>query len=302
MREHVMLWRTKNMKLRKVTAMLAVAIMGTTMIMSGCGNGSKDEGVSKDTEITVISREEGSGTRDAFVELFEITDEDGNDITVATAEQNSSTSVVLTTVKDNPGAIGYVSLGSLNDDVQAVKIDGIEATAENVKNGTYKISRPFNVAYKEDLSDVAKDFMSYVMSKEGQAIVTEEGYIAIDVAESYTASGMSGTVKLAGSTSVAPVMKVLAEEYEKLNPDVDVQVSEGGSSAGMTSAIEGVCDIGMASRELKDSEIQKGLTSETMAIDGIAVITNKNNDLGASLTSEQVKGIYVGDITKWSLE
>lgn len=302
MRERVMLWRNKNMKLRKVTAMLAVAIMGTTMIMSGCGNGSKDEGVSKDTEITVISREEGSGTRDAFVELFEITDEDGNDITVATAEQNSSTSVVLTTVKDNPGAIGYVSLGSLNDDVQAVKIDGVEATAENVKNGTYKISRPFNVAYKEDLSDVAKDFMSYVMSKEGQAIVTEEGYIAIETSESYTASGMSGTVKLAGSTSVAPVMKVLAEEYEKLNPDVDVQVSEGGSSAGMTSAIEGVCDIGMASRELKDSEIQKGLTSETMAIDGIAVITNKNNDLGASLTSEQVKGIYIGDITKWSLE
>lgn len=289
------------MKLRKVTAMLTVAMMGTTMMLTGCGRGD-NEGVTKDTEITVISREEGSGTRDAFVELFEVTDEDSHDITVATAEQNSSTSVVLTTVKDNPAAIGYVSLGSLNSDVQAVKVDGIEATAENVKNGTYKVTRPFNVAYKEDLSDVAQDFMKFVMSKEGQAIVTEEGYIAMETDESYTASGMSGTVKLAGSTSVAPVMKVIAEKYEELNPDVDVQVSEGGSSAGMTSAIEGVCDIGMASRDLKDSEIEKGLTSETVAIDGIAVIVNKNNNLGATLTSEQIKGIYTGEITKWSLE
>lgn len=289
------------MKLRKVTAMLTVAMMGTTMMLTGCGRGD-NEGVTKDTEITVISREEGSGTRDAFVELFEVTDEDGHDITVATAEQNSSTSVVLTTVKDNPAAIGYVSLGSLNSDVQAVKVDGVEATAENVKNGTYKVTRPFNVACKEDLSDVAQDFMKFVMSKEGQAIVTDEGYIAMETDESYTASGMSGTVKLAGSTSVAPVVKVIAEKYEELNPDVDVQVSEGGSSAGMTSAIEGVCDIGMASRDLKDSEIEKGLTSETVAIDGIAVIVNKNNSLGATLTSEQIKGIYTGEITKWSLE
>lgn len=290
----------RNMKLKKLTALFMVAVMGMTMI-TGCG--SSDEGITKDTEITVISREEGSGTRDAFVELFEITDADGNDITVATAEQNSSTSVVITTVKDNPAAIGYISLGSLNDEIKAVKVDGVEATAENVKNGTYKVSRPFNVAYKEDsLSQVAADFMKYVLSVQGQAVVTEEGYIAIDVTDNYVSSNLSGTVKISGSTSVAPVMKVLAEEYEELNPNVDVQVSEGGSSAGMTNAIEGVSDIGMASRAVKDSEIAKGLTSAQIAIDGIAVIVNKNNELGATLTSEQIKGIYKGEITKWSLE
>ncbi|MBQ6815372.1 MAG: substrate-binding domain-containing protein [Lachnospiraceae bacterium] len=288
------------MKLKKLTALFMVAVMGMTMI-TGCG--SSDEGITKDTEITVISREEGSGTRDAFVELFEITDADGNDITVATAEQNSSTSVVITTVKDNPAAIGYISLGSLNDDIKAVKVDGVEATAENVKNGTYKVSRPFNVAYKEDsLSQVAADFMKYVLSTQGQAVVTAEGYIAIDVTDDYVSSNLSGTVKISGSTSVAPVMKVLAEEYEGLNPNVDVQVSEGGSSAGMTNAIEGVSDIGMASRAVKDSEIAKGLTSAQIAIDGIAVIVNENNELGETLTSEQIKGIYKGEITKWSLE
>lgn len=290
----------RNMKLKKLTALFMVAVMGMTMI-TGCG--SSDEGITKDTEITVISREEGSGTRDAFVELFEITDADGNDITVATAEQNSSTSVVITTVKDNPAAIGYISLGSLNDDIKAVKVDGVEATAENVKNGTYKVSRPFNVAYKEDsLSQVAADFMKYVLSTQGQAVVTAEGYIAIDVTDDYVSSNLSGTVKISGSTSVAPVMKVLAEEYEGLNPNVDVQVSEGGSSAGMTNAIEGVSDIGMASRAVKDSEIAKGLTSAQIAIDGIAVIVNENNELGETLTSEQIKGIYKGEITKWSLE
>lgn len=289
------------MKLRKVKAMLAATVLGASMMVTGCGSNA-DEAVSKDTEITVITREEGSGTREAFVELFGVVDEDGNDITVATAEQNSSTSVVLTTVKDNPSAIGFISLGALNDDVQAVKVDGVEATVDNVKSGEYKVSRPFNIAYKEDLSDVAADFMAFVMSQEGQAIVADEGYISIDTQESYEASGMSGTVKVAGSTSVAPVMKVIAEEYEKLNPDVDVQVSEGGSSAGMTSTIEGVCDIGMASRALKDSETEKGLISETMAIDGIAVIVNKSNEIGASLTSEQIKKIYLGEITKWSLE
>ena len=289
------------MKLRKITTMLAVAAMTATMF-TGCGNNESSNGVTKDTKITVISREEGSGTRGAFVELFGVVDEDGNDITVATAEQNSSTSVVITTVKDNPSAIGYISLGSLSKDVKAVKVDGVEATVENLKNGSYKVSRPFNIAYKNDLSDNAKDFLKFIMSKEGQAIVSEKGYIAIDAKESYTAAGTKGTIKIAGSTSVAPVMKVLAEKYEALNPDAKVEVSEGGSSAGMTSAIEGVCDIGMASRELKDSEKQKGLESTTMAIDGIAVIVNKDNSVADSLTSEQIKKIYLGEITEWSLE
>lgn len=288
------------MKLRKL-ASIALATMMIGTALTGCGG--SDEGITEDSAITVISREEGSGTRGAFVELMGVVDEEDRDITVGTAEITQSTAVMLTTVKDNVTAIGYVSLGSLSDDVKAVKVDGVEATVENVKNGTYKVSRPFNIAYKEDtLSDVAKDFMSFIMSKEGQAIVSDNGYIGIEAAESYTTSGLSGKVVLAGSTSVAPVMGKIAEAYMKLNPDVDVEVQEGGSSAGMTSAIEGACDIGMASREVKASEIEKGLTSTTMAIDGIAVIVNKDNTLADDLTSEQIKNIYLGEITTWSLK
>lgn len=288
------------MKLRKLAGIaLATMMIGTAL--TGCGGG--DESITEDTDISVISREEGSGTRGAFVELMGVVDDEDKDITVGTAEITQSTAVMLTTVKDNIAAIGYVSLGSLSDDVKAVKVDGVEATVENVKNGSYKVSRPFNIAYKEDsLSDVAKDFMKFIMSAEGQAIVAENGYISIETTEKYTASGLSGKVVLAGSTSVAPVMGKIAEAYMKLNKDVDVEVQEGGSSAGMTSAIEGACDIGMASREVKASEIEKGLTSTTMAIDGIAVIVNKDNTLADDLTSEQIKGIYLGDITKWSLK
>lgn len=288
------------MKLRKL-ASIALATMMIGTALTGCGG--SDESITEDTDISVISREEGSGTRGAFVELMGVVDDEDKDITVATAEITQSTAVMLTTVKDNIAAIGYVSLGSLSDDVKAVKVDGVEATVENVKDGSYKVSRPFNIAYKEDsLSDVAKDFMKFIMSAEGQAIVAENGYISIETTEKYTASGLSGKVVLAGSTSVAPVMGKIAEAYMKLNKDVDVEVQEGGSSAGMTSAIEGACDIGMASREVKASEIEKGLTSTTIAIDGIAVIVNKDNTLADDLTSEQIKGIYLGDITKWSLK
>lgn len=294
-----------EMKLRKVTAMLAVAVMGSTMFMTGCGsddsNNSGDK-VSKDTAITVISREEGSGTRGAFVELLGVVDENDNDITVATAEITQSTSVMLTTVADNPAAIGYVSLGALNDKVKAAKVDGVEATVDNVKNGSYKLSRPFNIAVKESLSDEASDFVDFIMSKEGQAIIEEEGYISVGSDESYTASGVSGKITLAGSTSVGPVMEVLAEKYMELNPDANVEVQQTGSSAGMTSTIEDACDIGMASRAVKDSEKEQGLQEITIAIDGIAVIVNKDNELGAELTSEQIKNIYLGEITKWSLE
>ena len=285
------------MKLRKIVVMALVVAM-TTLV--GCGNGKKE--VTEDTNITVISREDGSGTRSAFVELLGIVDKDNKDITVNTAEITSSTSVMITTVKDNITAIGYISLGALSDDVKAVSVDGVEATAENVKNGSYKVSRPFNVAYKEDkLSDVAKDFLSFVMSAEGQAIVTDEGYISIDTTEKYTASGLKGKVVLAGSTSVAPVMEVLAEKYMELNKNVVVEIQQSGSSAGMTSAIEGACDIGMASRVVKPSELEKGLTALTIATDGIAVIVNMNNHLVNNLTTEQIRGIYLGDITKWSL-
>jgi phosphate transport system substrate-binding protein len=285
------------MKLKKIVVMALVVAM-TTLV--GCGNGVKE--VTEDTNITVISREDGSGTRSAFVELLGIVDKDNKDITVNTAEITSSTSVMITTVKDNITAMGYISLGALSDDVKAVSVDGVEATAENVKNGTYKVSRPFNVAYKEDkLSDVARDFLSFVVSAEGQAIVTDEGYISIDTEEEYKPSDLKGKVVLAGSTSVAPVMEVLAEKYMELNKNVVVEIQQSGSSAGMTSAIEGACDIGMASRVVKPSELEKGLTALTIATDGIAVIVNMNNHLVYNLTTEQIRGIYLGDITKWSL-
>ncbi len=285
------------MKLKKIVVMALVVAM-TTLV--GCGNGKKE--VTEDTNITVISREDGSGTRSAFVELIGIVDKDDKDITVNTAEITSSTSVMITTVKDNISAIGYISLGALSDDVKAVSVDGVEATAENVKNGTYKVSRPFNVAYKEDkLSDVARDFLSFVVSAEGQAIITDEGYISIDTEEEYKSSDLKGKVVLAGSTSVAPVMEVLAEKYMELNKNVVVEIQQSGSSAGMTSAIEGACDIGMASRVVKPSELEKGLTALTIATDGIAVIVNMDNHLVNNLTTEQIRGIYLGDITKWSL-
>lgn len=288
------------MTLRKlITAALAVTMMMTT-VLTGCGKGGNE--LSADSAITVIAREEGSGTRSAFVELLGVVDEDGRDIIVATAENTSSTSVVITSVKDNVTAMGYISLGALSDDVKAVKVDGVAATAENVKNGTYKVSRPFNVAYKADsISQVAKDFLTFIMSVEGQAIITEEGYISVDTTENYTAAKLSGKVVLAGSTSVSPVMEVLAEKYMELNPDVTIEIQQSGSSAGMTSAIEDACDIGMASREVKDSELEKGLTSLTIATDGIAVIVNNNNTLADELTSEQIKQIYLGEVTKWSL-
>lgn len=278
------------MKLRKFKKSIMVALAATMItgtVLTGCGSDGNDEGLTADSEITVISREEGSGTRSAFVELMGVVDADDKDITVSTSEITSSTSVMLTTVKDNVAAIGYVSLGSLSDDVKAVKVDGVEATAENVKNGSYKVSRPFNIAYKEDkLSDVAKDFISYIMSKDGQAIIEDKGYIAVDVTESYTVANLEGKVVLAGSTSVAPVMEKLAEEYMKLNSNVTIEIQQSGSSAGMTSAIEDACDIGMASREVKSSELEKGLTSTTIAVDGIAVIVNKDNSLADDLTSE----------------
>ncbi len=288
------------MKLRKLTGIaLATMMFGTAL--TGCGE--NQESLSADTSISVISREEGSGTRSAFVELMGIVDEDDKDITVGSSEITSSTSVMITTVKDNVAAIGYISLGSMSEDVKAVKVDGVEATAENVKNGSYKISRPFNIAYKEDkLSDVAKDFVSYIMSKEGQQVIADNGYIGVDAKGSYTASNKEGKLVLAGSTSVAPVMEKLAENYMKLNANVTIEIQQSGSSAGMTSAIEDACDIGMASREVKSSELEKGLTSTKIAVDGIAVIVNKDNTFADELTSEQIKGIYLGDITTWALK
>ena len=251
--------------------------------------------------ITVISREEGSGTRGAFVELMGVETDEG-DMTTVDAEIANSTSLVQSTVAGNPNAIGYISLGSYDASaVKALKVDGVEVSVDTIKAGEYAVSRPFVVCYKEEnLSELGKDFVSYIMSAEGQAILSEEGYIAADdAAASYTASGLSGNLSVNGSTSVGPVMEVLAEAYKALNPDVVIDVQQTGSGTGITSAIDGSCEIGMSSRALKDEEVAEGLTPVTIALDGIAVIVNQANTV-EDLTAEQIRQIYTGEITDWS--
>ena len=275
------------MKKKLLTALIAAALAATALVSCGKQN---------DT-ITVVSREDGSGTRGAFTELMGI-DKNGTDMTYAKAEISNSTSVVISTVTGNKNAIGYISLGSLNDSVKAVKVDNVEATVDNVKNGSYKISRPFIIATKDEISDLAADFIKFILSDDGQAIVSEK-YITIGENGAYTASGLSGKVTLAGSTSVSPLMDELAAAYKALNPDVTIEIQQSGSGAGIQSAIEGVCDIGMSSRELKDSEKEAGLTPTVMALDGIAVIVNKDNSVDA-LSSEQIQSIYVGETTSWA--
>lgn len=290
---------------KKILAVMS-AIVITTLAFTGCGsnNESADKSSSAASDgmsgaITVVSREEGSGTRDAFVELMGIVDENDNDLTTQTAEVTNSTSVMMSTVAQNDKAMGYVSLGSLSDTVKAVKVDGVEANAENIKSGDYKVSRPFNIAYKEDkLTDLDKDFIKFIMSEQGQAIVDSEGYISLDAEGSYEAAGLKGKITLAGSTSVAPLMDVMKDEYTKLNPDVTIEIQESGSSAGIQSAMEGATEIGMSSRDLKDEEAAE-LTAKQIAMDGIAVIVNKENTLD-NLTSDQIKSIYVGDVTDWA--
>lgn len=252
--------------------------------------------------ITVVSREDGSGTRGAFIELFGIEEknEAGEkvDNTTEDAEITNSTSVMMTTISGNKGAVGYISLGSLNDTVKAVKIDGAEATVENIKSGTYKIARPFNIASKEGISETAQDFIKFIMSEEGQKVVEENGYISQGNEGAYTSTSMSGKVVVAGSSSISPVMEKLKEAYTALNPDVTIEVQQSDSTTGMTSAIEGICDIGMASRELKDSEKEAGLTPLVIAMDGIAVIVNNDCPV-EELSSENVKDVFTGEVSEW---
>ncbi len=308
---------------KRIAALVIMGIM--TFSMAACGN-SSDEGSAgsssdtaadtaadasaEDTEadglsgsISVVSREDGSGTRGAFIELFGIEEEneDGEKIdnTTPDASVSNSTAVVMTNVAGNPKAIGYISLGSLDDSVKALKVDGAEASVENVKNDTYKISRPFNIAVKDDLSDVAQDFVDYIMSAEGQKIVEDSGYIAVDdAAEAYAGSKPSGKVVVAGSSSVTPVMEKLKEGYETVNSAAEIEIQQSDSTTGVESAISGVCDIGMASRELKDSETSEGVTGQEIALDGIAVIVNTENPM-TDITSAQVKDIYTGAVTNW---
>ena len=336
------------------------------LAVAGLGVAAVTPAFAQEGAINVISREDGSGTRGAFVEIVEVTDEDGNDLTTSSAAIQNQTSGVITTVAGDPSAIGYISLGSLDDSVKAVKVDGAEATPEEITAGSYPIARPFNVAWnkEEELSDVAADFLNFIMSKDGQTIVEEEGYIAvveeaaaeeeteeaaaeeeteeaaaeeeteeaaaeeeteeaaaeeeteeaaaeeeteeaaeegssIDSLPAYEATEeLEGTIEVVGSTSVSPLIEKLAEAYKAVQPNVEINVTSNGSSAGMEAAMNGTADLGMASRELKEEEAA-ALEQKVIATDGIAVVVNNENPV-EELSLETIRGIFLGEITDWA--
>lgn len=294
-------------------AVMMVSMVAVTAVGCGSSNGTDTKGADANqsdatsdwdetSDVTIVSREDGSGTRGAFIELFGIEEkqDDGTkvDMTTTDAQITNNTSVMLTTVADNEYAIGYVSLGSLNDSVKALKIGGAEATAENIENGSYKVSRPFNIAVKKDLNnEVAKDFMSFIMSTEGQKVVADEKYIAVADVKDYAGTKPSGSCVVGGSSSVSPLMEKLIEAYKAVNPNASIELQTSDSTTGMTSTIEGSYDIGMASRELKDEEAAE-LEPTVIATDGIAVIVNNANPLD-ELSADQVKDIYVGNVSTW---
>ena len=272
----------------------------TSTASEGSSSEAEAEGTSASGPITVISREDGSGTRSAFVELIGVVDDEDNDMTTTSAEISNSTEVVIQSVAGNTGAIGYISLGSLDDTVKGVAIDGAEPTAENIESGSYTVSRPFNVATKGELqNEAAQDFMNYIMSTEGQAIVEEEGYIPVSDVEAFTSTNPSGSVTISGSSSVSPLMEKLKEGYEAVNSNVTIELQTSDSTTGMNNTMNGMCDIGMASRELKQEELDAGLVNTVIATDGIAIIVNNESPI-TDLTTEQVRDIYLGNITDWS--
>ena len=305
---------------------LAAVLMGAMVFgMAACG--SNDSGSSSDSTatedsassdsssdssssdasapsgtISVLSREEGSGTRGAFVELFGVEEENADgekvDNTTVDAQVTNSTAVMMTGVAQDPQAIGYISLGSLDDSVKALKVDGAEASAENVKNGTYKVSRPFNIVTGDSLSDVAQDFVDYILSSDGQAIVGEDYIPVDDAAEAYAGTSPEGSVVVAGSSSVSPVMEKLKEGYEAVNPNASIEIQTSDSTTGVESTISGICDIGMASRELKDTETSEGVTGTQIAIDGIAIIVNNENSM-IDIKDKETTEIYTGEVTNW---
>lgn len=300
----------------KKTKLLALALAAVCAFgmfaLAGCSGGSSDSGSADSSSsesttegpsgaISVISREDGSGTRGAFTELFGVVDDNDVDLTTTSAVITNSTAVMMTTVAGDPNAIGYISLGSMDDSVKGVEIDGVAPSAEGVKDGSYKVSRPFNVVTGAEVSDLAQDFLNYIMSSDGQAIIEGEGYVSVSENGAYEPSSdsLSGTVSVAGSSSVTPVMEALADAYMAVNPDVTIEVNQSDSSTGVQNAIEGVCDLGMASRELKDSETSQGVSATVIAQDGIAIIVNNDNPISA-LTSDQVKEIFLGNVTDWS--
>ncbi|MBP0958461.1 MAG: substrate-binding domain-containing protein [Oscillospiraceae bacterium] len=300
---------------RRIMAVAAAMALCGALSACGSNSGTNDTTTAAGTaaaaggsnfkassDITVISREDGSGTRGAFVELFGVEQKNDQgekiDYTIDTASITQSTGVMKTSVSQNEYAIGYISLGALDETVKALKIDGVDATADNIKNGTYKISRPFNIVTTGNVSPLAQDFIDFIMSADGQAVIEGDNYIPVSDAPAYSGTKQSGTITVAGSSSVTPVMEKLKEAYVAVNPDVTVEVNQSDSTTGVNSAIDGICDIGMASRELKDSETEKGAVSTVIAMDGITVIVSNDNPV-AELTANEVKDIYTGNITTW---
>lgn len=255
-------------------------------------------------EISVFSREDGSGTRGAFIELFGIEqkDADGNKVDMTTEEAaiTNSTSVMMTSVANDEYAIGYISLGSLNDTVKAVSIDGAAPSVDTVKDGSYKVVRPFNIVVKEDtLTAVDQDFINYILSADGQAVVSENGYIALDTQEAFESDLSEGKIVVGGSSSVSPVMEKLAEAYQEINTNAEIEIQTTDSSTGVSSTLDGTYNIGMASRELKDTETEQGAAAVKIADDGIAVIVNNDNP-ASDLSSDQVLAVYTGEVTTWA--
>ncbi len=277
----------------------ALVVALSAACLAGCGGNS-----GSGEAITVLSREDGSGTRGAFIELFGIEQEDESgetvDMTTVDAQITNSTAVMMSSVANDVNAIGYISLGSLNDTVKAVSIDGAEASVANVENGTYKVVRPFNIVVKEGQTNPAvTDFTNFIMSSEGQAVVEENGYIPVGDAAAYTAdTAASGNIVVGGSSSVSPVMEAIIEAYGEANPNVTVELQTTDSTTGVSSTVEGSYDIGMASREIKEDELAQGVTPTTIAQDGIAVIVNNENTV-SDLTSDQVQSIFTGETTNW---
>lgn len=287
---------------KKVLCMLLTGALAAGM-MAGCGNTdepSSDFDASND--IAVYSREDGSGTRGAFIELFGIEEKDESgekvDYTTDEAVITNNTEVMLQSVAGDIFGIGYVSLGSLNSTVKAVRIDGAEATVDNIKSGSYTIARPFNIAVNGEVSDTAQDFINYILSADGQAVIEDNGYISVSDAAAFETNGAEGKVVVGGSSSVSPVMEKLIEAYMGINSGAQIELQTSDSTTGMTGATDGTLDIGMASRELKDTETEAGLTGMTIAMDGIAVVVNLDNPT-EELTSETVKGIFTGEMLTW---
>ena len=294
-------------KSRILSLILALAmVLSASVVLSACGDKKSGDDSEKNDKISVISREEGSGTRGAFIELVGIEEKNDQgekiDNTVDTAVITNSTSVAMTSVSEDKASIGYISLASLNDTVKALKIDGVEPTVKNIQKGEYPIARNFNLVTGDNLSELGKDFINYILSTEGQKTVSENGYIELTEAGKYEASDAvkeGGKITIGGSSSVTPLMEKLAEAYKKINPKVEVMVQQSDSTTGVTSAIDGSVDIGMASRDLKDTETSQGVKATVIAKDGIAVIVHKDSKQ-EELTLEQVKDIFTGKITKWS--